>query len=57
MKVSKDSRSNLLLNDIYIDIVSRFDAAQRAQASIIQKLCTIIDEIQDIKKRQRERRV
>jgi hypothetical protein len=57
MEVSEDSRSNLLLNDIYIDIVQRFDAIQHSQALIIQKLRVLIEEFQDLKKRQRERGV
>jgi hypothetical protein len=57
MEVSEDSRPNLLLNDIYIDIVQRFDAIQHSQALIIQKLRVLIEEFQDLKKRQRERGV
>jgi hypothetical protein len=56
MKVSEDSGSDEVIKDIYIDIVQRFDATQRSQASIIQKLCTIIEEFQDLRKRQREGR-
>jgi hypothetical protein len=44
MEVSKGSRSDPPFKDIYGDIVSRFDATQRSQASIIQKLCTLIEE-------------
>jgi hypothetical protein len=57
MKVSEDSRSDVAIKDIYIDIVQRFDATQRSQASIIQKICNLIEEVQDLKKRQREGRV
>jgi hypothetical protein len=57
MEVSEHSRSNLLLNDIYIDIVQRFDAIQHSRALIIQKLRVLIEEFQDLKKRQRERGV
>jgi hypothetical protein len=57
MKISKDSRSDLPIKDIYDrfdDIVLRFDSTQRSQASITQKLCILIEEIQDLKRRQRE---
>ena len=57
MKVSEDWKSDLSIKDIYIDIISRFDATQRSQASIIQKLCNLNEEIQDLKRRQREGRV
>jgi hypothetical protein len=51
----KDSKSDLGIKDIYIDIISRFDATQRSQASMTQKLSLLIEEIQDLKRRQRER--
>ncbi|MFL6423249.1 MAG: hypothetical protein ACJ71R_06630 [Nitrososphaeraceae archaeon] len=54
MKVSNDSIPDLSIKDIYIDIISRLDATQRSQASIIQKLCILIEENQDLKRRQRE---
>ena len=57
MKVSEDCKSDLSLKDIYMDIVLRFDATQHSLASIIQKLCNLTEEIQDLKKRQRERSV
>ena len=43
------------INDRLDDIILRFDATQRSQASMIQKLCHLIGEIQDLKRRQRER--
>jgi hypothetical protein len=52
---AKDSTPDLTIKDIYIDIISRLDATQRSQASIIQKLCILIEENQDLKRRQRER--
>ena len=43
------------INDRLDDIVSRFDATQRSQSSIIQKLSLLIEVVQDLKRRQRER--
>ena len=57
MKVSEDSRSDVAIKDIYIDIVRRFDATQRSQASIIQKLNIVIEHILDLKRSQREGRI
>ena len=57
MKVSEDSRSDVAIKDIYIDIVRRFDATQRSQASIIQKLNIVIEHILDLKRCQREGRI
>jgi hypothetical protein len=51
----KDSKPDLTIKDINNDIALRFDATQRSQASVIQKLCHIIEEIQDLKRRQLER--
>jgi hypothetical protein len=42
------------INDRLDDIVSRFDATQRSQASMTQMLSVLIEEIQDLKRRQRE---
>ena len=45
------------INDRFDDIVSRFDATQRSQASITQKLSLLIEVVQDLKRRQRERAI
>jgi len=45
------------INDRLDDIVLRFDATQRSQASMFQKLSLLVEEIQDLKRRQREGRV
>jgi len=45
------------INNRFDDIVSRLDAAQRAEASITQKLNVLIEHIVDLKRRQREGRV
>jgi hypothetical protein len=49
MEVSEDPRSDLQIKDIYVDIIHRFDATQRSQASIIQKICNLTEEIHDLK--------
>ena len=56
MKVSEDSRSDLPIKDIYSDIVSRFDATQRSQASLHQILNFLVQEVRDLKRGQLERR-
>jgi hypothetical protein len=48
----KDSKSELAIKDIYYDIVSRFDATQRSQASIHQILSYLVREVHDLKQRQ-----
>jgi hypothetical protein len=47
MKVPEEFTSDLSIKDIYIDIISRLDATQRSHASMIQKLCHLIGEIQE----------
>ncbi len=56
MKVSKDSKTDLAIKDIYIDIISRFDAMQRSQASLRQILSFLVQEVRDLKLGQREGR-
>jgi hypothetical protein len=51
----KDSRSDLGIKDIYKDIALRFDATQRLQTLMHETLSRIVQEIQDLKRRQRER--
>ncbi|MFL6398679.1 MAG: hypothetical protein ACJ72J_03745 [Nitrososphaeraceae archaeon] len=48
----KDSKSDLAIKDIYNDIVLRFDATQRSQASIHQILSFLVQEVHDLKRRQ-----
>jgi hypothetical protein len=54
MTDAKDSKSDLGIKDIYNDISLRFDATQRSQMLIHETLSHIVQEIQDLKRRQRE---
>jgi hypothetical protein len=54
MKASEDSKSDLAIKDIYNDILLRFDATQRSQASLHQILSFLVQEVGDLKRGQRE---
>ena len=56
MKVFKDSRSDLTIKHIedrFDDIIARFDATQRSQASIHQILSSLMREVQQSYQQQR----
>jgi hypothetical protein len=53
MRASEHSRFDLSIKDIYNDILLRFDATQRSQASLHQILSFLVQEVQDLKRGQR----